>query len=82
MARPRKQVDVVEVLRLRLAGESFRDIASRTGLGRGTIHRVFHQALDLLKASQNRKACHSSERCSEQKQRGMVLGSEKVYPNG
>ena len=40
MARPRKKVDVVELLRLRLEGASFRDIAATTGLGRVTIHRL------------------------------------------
>lgn len=82
MARPRKSVDVVEVLRLRLAGGSFRDIASTTGLGHGTIHRAFHQALDLLAASQNPKARHPRKRRSDQNRPEMVLGSEQVYPNG
>ena len=66
MARPRKQVDVLEVLRLRLAGASFREIASTTGLGRGTIHRAFHQALDSLVASQNPKVSHPRTRREKQ----------------
>lgn len=39
MARPRKHVDVIEVLRLRLDGCSLRQIASVMRLGRGTVHR-------------------------------------------
>jgi DNA-binding IclR family transcriptional regulator len=39
MARSRKHVDVMEVLRLRLAGRSLREIASELRLGRGTVHR-------------------------------------------
>lgn len=38
MARPRKQVDTIEILRLRLAGRSLREIASELRLGRGTAH--------------------------------------------
>jgi len=56
MARPRKSVDVVEVLRLRLAGESWPTIARRTSLGLGTVYRAYRQALDALQPFQNPKA--------------------------
>ena len=55
MARPRKQVDVVEVLRLRLEGLSWPVIARRTGLGLGTVYRAYRTAIDALKPFQNPK---------------------------
>ena len=42
MARPRKDVDVVEVQRLRQAGCSVRRIASELSIGVGTVHRTIH----------------------------------------
>jgi DNA invertase Pin-like site-specific DNA recombinase len=56
MARPRKQVDVAEVLRLRTAGHSLREIASELRLGRGTVHRVLKRTLERAMASQNPKS--------------------------
>jgi len=55
MARPRKQVDVVEVLKLRLEGMSWPVIARRTGLGLGTVYRAYRTAIDALKPFQNPK---------------------------
>jgi len=55
MARPRKPVDVVEVLRFRLAGESWPAIARRMRLGLGTVYRAYRQAIDALKPFQNPK---------------------------
>ena len=82
MARPRKQVDVLEVLRLRLQGMSWPEIAARMRLGVGTVYRAYRQAIALLQPFQNPKARHSGKRPPEQNQPETVLGSEKVYPNG
>ena len=56
MARPRKHVDVVEVLQFRLAGESWPAIARRMSLGVGTVYRAYRQAIDALRPFQNPKA--------------------------
>jgi|ERR1700678_2660550 hypothetical protein len=56
MGRPRKNVDAVEVLRLRLQGLSWRQIAARTNLGLGTVFRAQKSALNSLAAFQNRKS--------------------------
>jgi hypothetical protein len=53
MARPRKQVDVVEVLRLRLEGLSWPVIARRMRLGLGTVYRAYRRAIEALKPFQN-----------------------------
>jgi len=55
MARLRKNVDPVEILRLRLTGASWRDISAQTGLGLGTVFRAYRTALDSLAAFQNRR---------------------------
>jgi hypothetical protein len=55
MARPRKNVDLVEIIGLRYAGFSWRDIARRTRLGKGTVVRYHRRALELLALSQNGK---------------------------
>lgn len=65
MARPRKNVDAAEVLKLRLEGLSFRDIARRMRVGRGTTHRVYQAAIASLAASQNRRTRHESKRPAE-----------------
>lgn len=44
MARPRKQVDVAEVLRLRLEGQSWPAIARTVRLGLGTVYRAARNA--------------------------------------
>jgi hypothetical protein len=59
MARPRKNVDAVEVLRLRVAGYSLREIASEMRLGRGTVHRAIKSTLGHAMLSQNPKSRHS-----------------------
>ena len=59
MARPRKHVDVVEVLKLRLEGLSWPVIARRTGLGLGTVYRAYRTAIDALKPFQNPKVDRS-----------------------
>jgi len=56
MARPRKNVDTIEILRLRLAGASWPVIASRTGLGLGTVYRAYRTAISVLQPFQNPKA--------------------------
>jgi hypothetical protein len=56
MARPRKDIDPIHVLRLRLDGLSRRQIAATTGLGLGTVFRAHRIALDSLAAFQNRKS--------------------------
>jgi len=60
MARPRS-VDAVEVLRLRLAGASWREIAAKTGLGLGTVFRAHRTALDSLAAFQNRRTKYNRD---------------------
>ena len=55
MARPRKPVDVIEVLRLRLEGFSWPCIARQAGLGYGTIYRAYRGALARMAAVQNPK---------------------------
>ncbi len=55
MARPRKHVDVVEVFRLRLSGESWPAIAGKTCLGMGTVYRAYRRAIDALRPFQNPK---------------------------
>jgi hypothetical protein len=59
MARPRKQVDVLAVLGLRLSGASWREISAQTGLGLGTVFRAHRTALDTLAAFQNRRTRHA-----------------------
>jgi|GEM_PF-3413425 len=56
MARPRKSTNVLEILRLRLEGFSWPQIARSTGLGQGTVYRAYRKAIDALKPFQNPKA--------------------------
>jgi hypothetical protein len=56
MARPRKPTNVLEILRLRLEGFSWPQIARSTGLGQGTAYRAYRNAIDALKPFQNPKA--------------------------
>lgn len=44
MARPRKQLDVAEVLRLRLEGQSWPAIARNVRLGLGTVYQAYQTA--------------------------------------
>jgi hypothetical protein len=55
MARPRKHVDVLEVLRLRLDGHSWPFIARETHLGLGTVYRAYRAAIVKLQPFQNPK---------------------------
>ena len=48
MARPRKQVDVAEVLKLRLQGLSWPAISRKMRLGVGTVHRAHRKATDAV----------------------------------
>ena len=56
MARPRKQVDVAEVLRLRLEGQSWPAIARQVRLGLGTVYRAYQTARKAPQPFQNPKA--------------------------
>lgn len=56
MARPRKHVETLEVLRLRLAGFSWPYIASQMCLGLGTVYRAYRTAIEALQPFQNPKA--------------------------
>ena len=56
MARPRKQVDLLEVIGRRWAGQSFPEIARRMRLGYGTVVRAYRKATVALQAVQNPKA--------------------------
>jgi len=55
MARPRKQVDVAEVLRLRLEGQSWPTIARKVRLGLGTVYRAYQTARNAPEPFQNPK---------------------------
>ena len=48
MARPRKHVETLEILRLRLDGFSWSCIARRMRLGLGTVYRAYRTAIDSL----------------------------------
>lgn len=56
MARPRKSINVLEILRLRLEGFSWPQIARRTGLGQGTVYRAYRTAIAAPQPFQNPKA--------------------------
>jgi hypothetical protein len=56
MPRPRKPVDAIEVLRLRLGGLGWPQVARSTGLGQGTVYRAYRKAIEALKPFQNPKA--------------------------
>jgi hypothetical protein len=56
LARPRKSIDIVEVLRLRLGGHSWPQIARSMGLGQETVYRAYRKAIDALQPFQNPKA--------------------------
>jgi hypothetical protein len=58
---------VVEVLRLRLAGESWPAIARRTRLGLGTVYRAYRQAVDALRPFQNPKAKNLADEANASK---------------
>jgi DNA-directed RNA polymerase specialized sigma24 family protein len=60
MARPRKPVDLIEVIGRRWAGQSFREIARSMGLGLGTVVRAHRQAIESLAAFQNPTAADAS----------------------
>ena len=54
--RPRKAVNVIDILWRRLAGESWRQIARRTGLGQGTVYRAYRKTIDARQSFQKPKA--------------------------
>jgi hypothetical protein len=56
MPRPKVNVDILEIIGLRWAGHSWREISSQTGLGYGTARRAYLAAISLLQVSQNPKA--------------------------
>lgn len=62
MPRPRLNVDLVQIVGLRYAGFSWRDIARQTRLGKGTVVRYHRRALELLALSQNGKNTHAVKR--------------------
>jgi len=70
MARPRRQVDLLEVIGRRWAGQSFPVIARRMRLGYGTVVRAYGKATVALQAVQNPNAAKL----------GAVTGGE--YPDG
>jgi hypothetical protein len=53
MARPRKEVDVVEVVKLRKSGLGWPLIARKLHLGQGTVFRAFQAATATLGPFQN-----------------------------
>lgn len=60
MARPRKHVDTIAVLQLRLSGMSWPAIARHEHLGLGTVYRSYRAAIETLKPYQPRKASNAS----------------------
>jgi hypothetical protein len=56
MARPRKAVDLAEVIARRWSGQSFPVIARQLHLGYGTVVRGYNKATAALRAVQNAKA--------------------------
>jgi len=53
VARPRKNVNTAEIVKLRQEGLSWPSIAARMGLGLGTVHRAYRRALDAPQLFQN-----------------------------
>ena len=53
MARPRKYVDIAEVVRLRQLGLSWPSIAAKMRLGQGTVVRAHRAAGGVAQAFQN-----------------------------
>ena len=53
MARPKVDFDILEIVGLRWAGHSWREISHQTGLGYGTARRAYRTAIGLLQVSQN-----------------------------
>jgi hypothetical protein len=60
--RPRKNVDVVEILCLKRSGLSWREIAQQTRLGKGTVVRYHREAIARLALSQNPKTGAAAKR--------------------
>lgn len=58
--RPRKPVDLIELIGRRWAGESFPVIARRMHLGYGTVVRAHRTATMALQAVQNAQTVDSS----------------------
>jgi hypothetical protein len=58
--RPRKTVDLVDLIGRRWSGQSFREIARQTGLGLGTVVRAHRQAIERVAALQNPNAAKLS----------------------
>jgi transposase len=53
VGRPRRVFDRARVAELRALGTSYRQIASKLGLGEGTVRRVLRAATGELEARQN-----------------------------
>ena len=51
--RPRRQVELVQIQRLRQEGLSLRQIARNTGLGYGTVRRALNRTENRPEVSQN-----------------------------
>jgi len=54
--RPRRAVDVIDLIGRRWSGQSWPRIARETHLGRGTAYRAYQAAMDALRPSQNPEA--------------------------
>lgn len=78
MARPRKHVDVMQVLRLRLDGRSLREIASEMRLGRGTVHRYIQSALIALRCPKTPKPASAGAYPSAVGQRGTSIETQDL----
>jgi hypothetical protein len=81
MARPRKYVDINEVIALRSAGQSYRSIARQTGHGVGTIFRCHQETIASLAAFQNPKAAKLRAVTTDESQtRHDLLETGRVSP--
>ena len=62
--RPRRQIDIPELLRLRQEGSSWRAISRKMGLGKATVCRAYQAATDAPRVSQNPLANETREAVS------------------
>ena len=78
MARPRKPVDLTEVIGRRWAGQSFPVIARSMHLGYGTVVRAYRTATVALQAVQNPKAEQIRALRLENRQREQELDHREI----
>ena len=82
MARPRKHVEAIEVLRLRLAGFSWPSIARSMRLGLGTVYRAYRTAIATLQPFQNPKASKLRAVASNESDASAALSGSAEFGKG